>query len=274
LSEELKPCRNSNNVKLFGQILTHPASSHVEPNPSTSENDDKGSEQQSKLNGKSFNLKFTGNQSVDGNLPPAKVERHNYLAYDNCPVRSYGFWDRNRIQTGFPSLPDSAMLLAKYPAAFGNYPLSSSKIEQQQQPLQPVVKSSEHRLNGISVFPTREISSSNGVADYQVYRSRDSSTKVQPFTVDMKQRQDILISEMQRRSEVDSVSTMQQQTRGGMVGIVGNGGILGPCTGVSDPVAAIKLHYAIKENYNGQSGGTGVIREQQESWRGNGDIGR
>ncbi|KAM7504459.1 hypothetical protein LguiB_003363 [Lonicera macranthoides] len=270
-SDEVKPCRNSNNVKLFGQILTHTASQHEQPNSSTSENDDKEPEQ-SKLSGKSFNLKFTGSQSLDG-----KVERHNYLAYDNRPVRSYGFWDGNRIQTGFPSLPDSAMLLAKYPAAFGNYPLSSSKIEQQQQPLHPVVKSNEHKLNAVSVFPTREIISSNGVSDYQVYRSRDS-TKVQPFTVDMKQRQEKLISEMQRRSEIESVSNMQQQTRG-MVGIVGRGGILvggGPCsTGVSDPVAAIKLHYAKKENLNGQGGGGSVISEQQESWRGNGgDIGR
>lgn len=273
-SDEVKPCRNSNNVKLFGQILTHPASQNEQPNSSTSENDEKGSEQ-SKLSGKSFNLKFTGSQSLDG-----KVERHNYLAYDNRPVRSYGFWDGNRIQTGFPSLPDSAMLLAKYPAAFGNYPLSSSKIEQQQQQqaLHPVVKSNEHKLNVVSAFPTREIISSNGVADYQVYSSQDS-TKVQPFTVDMKQRQENLISEMQRRSEIESVSNMQQQTRG-MVGIVGRGGILvggGPrSTGVSDPVAAIKLHYAKKENLNGQGGGGSIIsREQQESWRGNGgDIGR
>jgi nuclear receptor co-repressor 1 len=187
LSDEVRPCMNRNNVKLFGQILTH-------------SNDENGSEQQSRSNGNSFNLKFAGSQSADGSLPPGKVDRNNFPAFENNrrPVRSYGFWDGNRIQTGYPSLPDSAVLLAKYPAAFGNYPLASS------------VSGSNH-----------------------------------PFSVDMNQRQEK----------------------------VGNLG--GPCSAVSDPVAAIKLHFAKKESYsNGGTGGV-MVREQQESWRGNGgDIGR
>ncbi|RVW25225.1 Nuclear receptor corepressor 1 [Vitis vinifera] len=178
--------------------------------------------------------------------------------------------DTNR----FSSLPDSTLLLAKYPAAFSNYPMSSStKIEQQS--LQTVVKSNERNLNGISVFPTRDMSSSNGVADYhQVFRGRDC-TKLQPFTVDMKQRQD-LFSEMQRRNGFEAVSSLQAPGRG-MVGmnVVGRGGILvgGACTpSVSDPVAAIKMHYAKTTDQFGGQGGS-IIRDD-ESWRGNGDIGR
>ncbi|KAA8539338.1 hypothetical protein F0562_026030 [Nyssa sinensis] len=269
LSDVEKPCRNGD-VKLFGQILTHP-SSQQKPNSATNENEDKGVHHP-KLSSKAFNLKFSGAQSIDGNFAPAKLDRNNYLGLENLPM-SYGFWDGNRIQTGFSSLPDSAILLAKYPAAFGNFPTpAASKVEQQ--PLHSIVKGNEHNLNGTSVFPSREMSSSNGVADYPVYRNRDGTKVQQPFTVDMKQRQDILFSEMQRRNGFEAVSSIQQQGRG-MVGInvVGRGGILvgGACAGVSDPVAAIKMHYAKAEQYGAQAGS--IIREE-ESWRGKGDIGR
>ena len=75
----------------------------------------------------------------------------------------YGFRDEKRIQTGFSSLPDSTLLLVKYPAAFNNYPMPpSAKIEQQ--PLQTVVKSNELTLNGKSIFLTRDMSSKIGRA--------------------------------------------------------------------------------------------------------------
>ena len=270
LSDTEKTSRNGD-FKLFGQILSHP-SSLQNPNSCSNENDDKGAHNP-KLSSKSVNLKFTGHHCIDGNLGASKVDRNNYLGLENLPM-SYGFWDGNRIQTGFSSLPDSTLLLAKYPAAFSNYPMSSStKIEQQS--LQTVVKSNERNLNGISVFPTRDMSSSNGVADYhQVFRGRDC-TKLQPFTVDMKQRQD-LFSEMQRRNGFEAVSSLQAPGRG-MVGmnVVGRGGILvgGACTpSVSDPVAAIKMHYAKTTDQFGGQGGS-IIRDD-ESWRGNGDIGR
>uniref|UniRef100_A0A5B7B0R0 Nuclear receptor corepressor 1 n=1 Tax=Davidia involucrata TaxID=16924 RepID=A0A5B7B0R0_DAVIN len=268
LSDVEKPCRNGD-VKLFGQILTHP-SSQPKPNSTTHENEDKGVHHP-KLSSKSFNLKFTGSHNIDGNFAPAKLDRNNFLGLENLPM-SYGFWDGSRIQTGFPSLPDSAILLAKYPAAFGNYPTPASKVEQQ--PLHSIVNGNEHNLNGVSVFPTREISSSNGVADYQVYRNRDGTKVQQPFTVDMKQRQDIVFSEIQRRNGYEAVSSIQQQGRGVVgINVVGRGGILvgGACNGVSDPVAAIKMHYAKAEQYSGQAGS--IIREE-ESWRGKGDIGR
>lgn len=228
-----KPCRNGD-VKLFGQILSKPC---PQANPSSN-----------------------ANHSLDENSATAKFERNNLLGSENHPVRSFGFWDGNRIQTGFSSLPDSAILLAKYPAAFGNYAISSTKMEQPS--LHGAVKTAERSLNGVPVFPTRDV---NGVAaaDYQVYRNRDA----QPFTIEMKQRQDAVFSEKQRRNGFDVISGMQQQARGV---VVGRGGIL-QCTGVSDPVAAIKMHYAKAEQFTGQA--ASIIRED-DSWRSKGDVSR
>ncbi|XP_059457621.1 uncharacterized protein LOC132187348 isoform X4 [Corylus avellana] len=265
LSDTDKPCRNGD-VKLFGQILSNPSSTQI-PNSSTHENDEKGIHNP-KLSSKS-NLKFSGHHNMDGNSNLLKFDRNNYLGLENVAMRSFGFWDGNRIQTGFSSFPDSAILLAKYPAAFGNYPTPPPKVDPP--PLQAVGKSNERNLNGVSVFPSREISSSNGVVDYQVYRSREGS-KVQPFAVDMKQRQDIF-SEMQRRNGFEGVQPQGRGVVGMNMNVVGRAGVLvgGPCTGVSDPVAAIKMHYAKTDQYGGQ---TGSITREEESWIGKGDIGR
>lgn len=84
-------------------------------------------------------------------------------------MRSYSYWDGTRIRTGFSSLPDSAILLAKYPAAFSNY---SSPFDSEQQQSHIVVRSNERNLNGVSVFSSREKSGSNGVADSQLYRNK------------------------------------------------------------------------------------------------------
>ncbi|GMY08737.1 isoform 2 of nuclear receptor corepressor 1 [Fagus crenata] len=268
LSDTDKPCRNGD-VKLFGQILSHPSSTQ-KSNSSTHENEEKGMHNP-KSSSSLSNLKVTGLPNVEGNSTLLKIDANNFLV-DNVPL-SYGFWDGNRRQTGFSSFPDSALLLAKYPNAFANYPTPSTKIELP--PALQGVKSNERNLNGVSVFPTREISSSNGLVDYQVYRSREGPKTlngVPPFSVEMKQRQDIF-SEMQRRNGFEAVSSLQSQGRG-MVGmnVVGRGVLVGgPCTSVSDPVAAIKMHYAKTDQYGGQTGS--IIREE-ESWRGKGDIGR
>ncbi|XP_006485885.1 uncharacterized protein LOC102608361 isoform X3 [Citrus sinensis] len=268
-SDTEKPSKNGD-VKLFGKILSHPSSSQKS---AFSSHDNGENGHHHKQSSKASNLKFTAHHPPDGGAALLKFDRNNYVGLENGPARSYGFWDGSKIQTGFSSLPDSAILLAKYPAAFGGYPASSSKMEQQS--LQAaVVKSNERHLNGVAVVPPREISSSNGVVDYQVYRSREGN-KVQPFSVDMKQRQEFLFAEMQRRNGFEALSSIQQQGKG-MVGVnvVGRGGILvggGSCTGVSDPVAAIRMHYAKAEQYGGQGGS--IIREE-ESWRGKGDIGR
>ncbi|KAM3290048.1 hypothetical protein P3S67_018337 [Capsicum chacoense] len=248
-----KHCRNGD-VKLFGQILSKPC---PQANPSSNAHRGDGSNQQLKIGSDSF----SASHILDGNSATAKFERNNFPGSETHQVRSFGFWDGNRIQTGFSSLPDSAILLAKYPAAFGNYGISSAKMEQPT--LHGAVKMAERNLNGVPGFPTNA-SGNNGVAaaDYQVYRNRD----VQPFTIEMKQRQEVF-SEMQRKNGFDVVSGVQQQARGVLVG---RGGIL-QCTGVSDPVAAIKMHYAKAEQFSGQT--ASIIRED-DSWRSKGDVSR
>lgn len=192
-----------------------------------------------------------------------KFDHNDYVGLENVPMRSYGYWDGNRIQTGLSTLPDSAILLAKYPAAFSNYLTSSAKLEQPS--LQTYSKNNERLLNGASTFTTRDINGSNALIDYQMFR-RDGP-KVQPFMVDVKHCQDVF-SEMQRRNGFEAISSLQQQSRG-MNG-VGRPGILvgGSCSGVSDPVAAIKMHYSNSDKYGGQ---TGSIAREDESWGGKGD---
>ncbi|XP_020227584.1 uncharacterized protein LOC109808826 isoform X3 [Cajanus cajan] len=260
-SDSDKTSRNGD-VKLFGKILTN-SSSAQKPSVGAKGSEENGTHHP-KLSSKSSGLKFTGHHSADGNLKILKFDRSDYVGLENVPMRSYGYWDGNRIQTGLSSLPDSAILLAKYPAAFSNYPTSSAKLEQQPS-LQAFSKNNERLLNGASTFTTREVNGSNAVIDYQMYR-RDGP-KVQPFMVDVKHCQDVF-SEMQRRNGFEAISSLQQQGRGmmGMNG-VGRPGIVvgGSCSGVSDPVAAIKMHYS---NSGGQ---TGSIAREDESWGGKGD---
>ncbi|XP_062092891.1 uncharacterized protein LOC133798558 isoform X2 [Humulus lupulus] len=269
LSDSEKPSRSGGDVKLFGKILTTPSLLKADSN--YWENEEKEGSNNHKLSNQS-NLKFSNLHNSDGNSTLLKFDRKNYLGIENVQMRSYSYWDGNRLQATFPSVPDSAILLAKYPAAFSNFSAPSSTVEQQS--LQSVVNSNELDVNGVSAYPTRETSNSNGMVDYQVYRSREAA-KVQPFTVDVKQRQD-MFSEVQRRNGIETISSFQHQGRG-MVGInvLGRGGIVvgGACTtGVSDPVAALKMHFAkTEQQYGGQS--SSIIRED-ESWRGNGDMGR
>ncbi|KAJ7970426.1 Nuclear receptor corepressor 1 [Quillaja saponaria] len=266
-SDSEKTCKNGD-VKLFGQILTNP-SSVQKPNPNTHENEENGTHH-TKSSNKCSSRKFSAHHNVEGNSTFLKFDHNNYMGLENVPLRSYGFWDGNRIQTGFSSLPDSALLLAKYPAAFCNYPTSSTKLEEQA--FQVVAKSTERHLNSVSAFTTREVNSSNAVVDYQLYRSRDCPI-VQPFTVDMKHQQDIF-SDKQRRNGFEAFSSLQQQERGS-VGIngIGRPGILvgGSCSGVSDPVAAIKMHYANTNQYGGQ---TGTIIREDGAWVGKGETRR
>ncbi|KAF7820112.1 Nuclear receptor corepressor 1 [Senna tora] len=257
-------------VKLFGKILTN-TSSTQKSNLSSKGREENGT-RHLKFSSKSSSLNFSGHQNADGNSTILKFDRNDYnIGLENVPMRSYGYWDGNKIQTGIPSLPDSTILLAKYPAAFSNYPTSSAKLEQQS--MQAFTnKSNEQHLNGAS-FASREINSSNGVIDYQMFRSRDVP-KVQPFMVDMKHRQDVF-SEVQRRNGFEAISNLQQQGRG-MVGLngVGRPGILvgGSHSGVSDLVAAIKMHYSNSEQYGSQNGS---IMREDESWGGKkGDLSR
>ncbi|TYI07766.1 hypothetical protein ES332_A10G248100v1 [Gossypium tomentosum] len=244
LSDTEKRCRNGN-VKLFGQILN-----------SSSQDDGKVRFPEQSM--KSSNLNFRGYNNVDGNASFSKFDQNIIFAPENVPRRSYGFWYGNRIQTGLSSLPDSEILVAKYPAAFVNYPASSSQM--QLQASQSIVRNTDRNMNGVSVFTPREISSNNGVMDYQVYGGHDC-TKVVPFAMDMKRRE--MFSEMQRRNGFDAISNLQHQGRG-MVGMnvvgTGVGGVVGgSCPNLSDPVAVLRMQYAKTEQYGGQSGS--IMRE-------------
>ncbi|KAF4382220.1 hypothetical protein G4B88_011549 [Cannabis sativa] len=269
LSDSEKPSRIGGDVKLFGKILTAPSLPKADSN--YRDNEENEGSNNHKLSNQS-NMKFANLHNSDGNSTLLNFDHKNYLGIENVQMRNYSYWDGNRLQATFPSVPDSAILLAKYPAAFSNFSAPSSTMEQQS--LQSVVNSNELDVNGVSAYPTREISNSKGMVDYQVYRSREAA-KVQPFTVDVNQRQD-MFSEVQRRNGIETISSFQHQGRG-MVGInvLGRGGIVvgGGCTtGVTDPVVALKRHFAkTEQQYGGQS--SSIIRED-ESWRGNGDMSR
>ncbi|GKV34114.1 hypothetical protein SLEP1_g42529 [Rubroshorea leprosula] len=246
LSDTEKPCRNGN-VKLFGQILN-----------SSGDEDSKGTNLL-KRGVKLSNSKLNGHHQVDGSSAVLKFDHHDYLGLENVPV-SFGFWDGNRIQTGNPSLPDSSILMAKYPAA-------TSKMEQQA--LLSAGKSNDLNSNDVSVISSMDIGS-NGVVDYQLSRGLDGS-KVQPFSLDVKKPRQEVLSEVQQRG-FDAIPSLEHQGRE-MVGMndLGRTRALagGGSTGESDPVAA--LHHARIELYSGQNGG--IIREE-ESRRGNGGISR
>lgn len=236
-----KPCRNGD-LKLFGKILI----SSEKSNSGTQRTVDNNI-QHHREGFQSLDLKRNGDQRFN-------FDRSNNLGSENIPVMNFGFWGGNRMQSGFP-LPDSALLLAKYPAAFSNYAMS--------QKLEPP------RLKGVSGIPSRELSSINGVVDYQVVLSR---RQVQPFTIDKKQPQDVFLSEMQRRNGFDVVSGMQKQGQGMVrTSAVSRGAFVGgQWTGVSDPVAAFKMHYAKTEQFSVQAGN--IIGEDY-SWRNKGDLG-
>ncbi|KAK6144799.1 hypothetical protein DH2020_021619 [Rehmannia glutinosa] len=262
-----KPPSRNGDVKLFGKILI---SSQERTNSCAQGNGDENG-QHHKAGRQSLNLQFSGDQKVNLDSFQSKVDCNNYLPSENIPFKSYSCWDENRTQAAiFPPLPDSTLLLAKYPAAFSNHSTPTVKLEQT--PLNGVIRTNnDHPFNGVSVFPSREMSSTNnGIADYQLLINRE----LQPFTVDMKQSQEVLFSDMQRRNGFGVVQGMQQQTRA-MVGIdvVGRGGVLvgAQCSGVSDPVTAIKMHYAKAQNISLQAGN--IIRED-DKWRSNGDAGR
>ncbi|KAL1542467.1 hypothetical protein AAHA92_26561 [Salvia divinorum] len=261
-SDAEKPSRNGD-VKLFGKILTS-----AQQNLDSCAEREGSEDQHNKPVCQTLNLRFRGDlKATNLDSSCSKFDCNNYMVSDNSS-RSFSFWDGNRTNTGFAPLPDSALLLAKYPAAFSNHPMPPVKLDQPT--LQGVIRSNDHSLNGLSVFPSRDPGSSNGVADYQVIRNRELS----PFALDMEQKQDALLSEMQRRNGFDVVSGMQQQSRGVVgvgINVVGRGGILGQCSGVTDPVAAIKMHYAKAQNLGMQTG-SGV--REDDAWTSNGDVGK
>lgn len=72
-------------------------------------------------------MKLTSHAGADGKIPVLEVDLNDCQVIENVPIVSY--INGNKIQADFPSLPDSAILLAKYPVAFGNYS-TSARLEQ------------------------------------------------------------------------------------------------------------------------------------------------
>ncbi|XP_068667872.1 uncharacterized protein [Aristolochia californica] len=228
----------SGNVKLFGQIL-----SHLTPLKQASSSRGNGEKAPSPKSSKSACLKLSEHR-MDGACTLSKTTEPggSYLGVDEYPMKSYGFWDGTRIQTGLPSLPDSAVLSSKYSGAVTDY----------------------HHLR--RVVPTSEevVTSSNGVGDgYQLYRSSYEGGNVKPFVVVDAKQQERILSELHKQERILSELQKQRNSYDGtgllgfQQGVVG-GGILvgGSCTGVSDPVVAIKMHYATAEKrYGGGSKG-------------------
>ncbi|KAL7109446.1 hypothetical protein ACP275_06G175500 [Erythranthe tilingii] len=247
-----KPSR-SGDVKLFGKIIV---SSQDKASSCLQENSDSNGPQH-KSGSQSLNLKFGSDHKVNIDSSQSKFDYNNYLGSENIALRGFEY-------TGFPPLPDSTLLLNKYPAAFRNHSIIPTVKLEQQPHLHGLVSNHHHPpLNAVSVYPSGDLQ--------------------QPFTMDMKKQtqQDVLYSEMQIRNGFDVMQ--QQQGRGGMVGInvVGRGGgvvVGGQCSsGVSDPVTAIKMHYAKAQNFSIQAGN--VIREDDNNnnnstWRSSGDVGR
>ncbi|CAL1374322.1 unnamed protein product [Linum trigynum] len=277
LSEVQKPCR-SGDVKLFGKILSTPAtSSQKKPAhpPETHRHGENGCTSKTSSSSSST-LKSTSHpdpRSSDvANLTSSlNFDQNKCVAVNNVPM-SYGFWDGSKIQTGLTSLPDSAILLAKYPAAFSNYPgvSSSSKIDHATALHAVVAKNSDQRsMNSIPSFPQKDVSSSssNALLDFQRYMSHhDATNKVQqPFGFDT-------ISSLQQHGMAAAAVGMGIGSIAAGKG--GGGGVISQA--VSDPVAAIKMHFAKNDNQFGGSpnGGTINVSRQDDStsWRGKGDV--
>ncbi|XP_047333851.1 uncharacterized protein LOC124937602 [Impatiens glandulifera] len=296
-----KPPMRNGDIKLFGQILKHPSPKHENEEKRARLNgslfDLKSTPAAASLNGSLFDLKSTpaaaslngslfdlksipAAASLNGSLFDLKstpaaaspvvvdarplkgkvIEGKNYMGSENASVRSsYSFLDGNRIQSGFSScLPDSAILLAKYPAAFVNLSSSSSNIEQQTMPMPPP-------------FETK-----NELSHHHLY-SR-SQQQQGGSSRGEKSQQEILLTEMRMLNGYEAApSIAQQQARMMMMAGGGINGGMNMGSVLSDPVAALKMHYGsgVKEQKKNGHIGTHHNTREEEPWRGNnGDIGR
>ncbi|XP_010937837.1 uncharacterized protein [Elaeis guineensis] len=223
-SEPEEQAHRTGDVKLFGQIICHPSSSQK----SSSSLHECNSKPSSPQVNRSSTLK-SSNGGKAGTLFASRPGSSGHGGLGELPLRSYGLWDGSRKQAGFSSLPESAVMLAKYPGS----------------------------LAGMSFYSGKDsVPSRNRIlTDYQ-------QTYMQHLSSDEKRLQSFC--ELQKRNGIETVSGFQQQGRVPRLGsnMVG-GGILGGGGGVSDPVAALKMHYAARAK---------VLSGELESWRG-GDIG-
>lgn len=218
--QELESPSQGGDFKLFGKrILTH-MPSQKNPDSNIHGGEKKGIPEAM--------LNLASNSNRGGDASVLKFDPENRAGLENIPIKSYGFWDGTRVRT-VTSLPDSAFLLAKYPAAFSKHPL------------QDVAKSSSFNFNnpnGDTVIPTWDIT--------------------------LKQRHDAYVG-MQRCNGLEALSGLKQQGGNGVVGMnIGARGVLvgGSCSDLSDPVAAMKMHYALVNQCWGQ--GANLVQEETQ----------
>lgn len=137
--QKLESLGYGDGFKLFGKRILTRLPSQKNPDPDINGEDSRVSTKAP--------LNLTGRNIRARNAPVLEFNPDDHEGLENIPIRSYGFWDGTRVQT-FPSLPHSASLLTKYPAALGKHPL------------QEVAKSSEcnfYNSNGHSVIPGWDI---------------------------------------------------------------------------------------------------------------------
>ncbi|KAL6527109.1 hypothetical protein OROGR_016199 [Orobanche gracilis] len=228
------PSSRNGDVKLFGKILisSQEKTNSRDRDDNINNNDVQHHDNKADHHRQSLTLKFSGDEKVNLDSFQSKVDCNNYPVSENnnIPFEHFSFRSKNKTLQApiFPPLPDSTLLLAKYPAAFSNHLTPTVKVDQT--PLNSVIRTNDHPFNGI--------------ADCQLLRSRE----LQPFTVDnVKSPQNVLFSEMQRINEFSVLQGLPYQQARSMVGVdFGRAGVLvgGQCSGVSDPVTAIKMHYA------------------------------
>ncbi|KAL9254713.1 Nuclear receptor corepressor 1-like protein [Drosera capensis] len=259
---------SSGDVKLFGKILSTPSSAG-KPSSHVTENKENAVHQVSSVG--PFDIKGSVDCNMNGIPAVPKSDNIILKGSGDLPMRSYGFWDGTRIQRGNSTLPDSAMLLAKYPAAFENLPLASSNVDHQQQVL-PNFITNACLLNGAPVLSTMKLPGSNGVSkDYQLKKSHDV---LQPFGLELLQRPDLLNVQKNVYDEVPSYQPNDGRVRKLNVVMVDDHG----STRISDPVAALKLHFAkahaaVAAAASSNPNGNGVVGAE-ESWRSQPGVGR
>lgn len=215
-------------VKLFGKILTQSSSEKVctrppspKPNPKESSSGVQNGPIISVPNGHSFSTPLFSK--------PVGASAGNHLGLDMVPVPSHGFWDGDSIQPGFPSLPESARMMAKY---------------------------QDSLAGALPFYPGKDGSSSNvhvNLSNYQQPRIQQLASnggRVDGFSMTVP-----------KRNGVEVVQQFAPSMVGPGAGLIRAGGV------VSDPVVALRMHYASNATVcSTSSNGSGM-----EAWS---DVGR
>ncbi|KAG0489626.1 hypothetical protein HPP92_006489 [Vanilla planifolia] len=201
-------------VKLFGQILTHPSSQK----PCFLQEGDiipASSRQNS-----SANTNLPGSWK-DASIFPLRPGSNGFLQQGDSTKSGYSLWEGNRLRMGLSSLPESAIILAKYQGTLPGIPFCSIK-------------------DGHSECNT-------GMPDYkqQAYMESLSANK-KPSLSANKKLLDGFPELVERRNVFDVMPSRQQHGRMLPMGrnVVGGGAIVVGGAAVSDPVASLQVHYS------------------------------